>query len=243
MYSDSFAINAAYFGRRAMKWAIGKDHLTRKDVNLPKRRLGTRYGGWFVYEMPLGENPAPVVLSFGIGNDISFDLELIRKFNATVYAFDPTPMSLDWLKTQNLPDRFVAFPIGVAAVDGEIEFGLPQREGWDSYSVLDKRRGSVNCPVKTLQSIIDMTTQDKEIDLLKMDIEGSEFEVLDDLHTLTIRPKQLLVEFHYHEKSMEKKHHDVLRHIELLRRDGYLVYDISPWGREFSLIRSDVLSR
>lgn len=42
-----------------------------------------------------------------------------------------------------------------------------------------------------------------------MDIEGSEFEVLDDLHKLKIRPKQLLIEFHYHEKSMEKKHHDV----------------------------------
>lgn len=42
-----------------------------------------------------------------------------------------------------------------------------------------------------------------------MDIEGSEFEVLDDLHKLKIRPKQLLIEFHYQEKSMEKKHHDV----------------------------------
>ncbi len=157
----------------------------------------------------LSQTPDLVVLSFGIGNDISFELELIRKFNATVYAFDPTPMSLEWLKTQNPPDRFVAFPIGVAAVDGEIEFGLPQQEGWDSYSVLDKRRGSVKCSVKTLHSILDMTTKDKEIDVLKMDIEGSEFEVLDDLHKLKIRPKQLLIEFHCHEKSMKKKHHDV----------------------------------
>lgn len=82
-----------------------------------------------VHEKILSERRNLVVLSFGIGNDISFDLELIRNFDATVYAFDSTPMRLDWLKTQNPPERFVAFPIGVAAVDGEIELGLPQQEG------------------------------------------------------------------------------------------------------------------
>jgi len=35
------------------------------------------------------------------------------------------------------------------------------------------------------------------IDILKMDIEGAEYDVIKDIHHLNIRPQQILVEFHH----------------------------------------------
>ena len=55
--------------------------------------LGTDYGGWsFVNYKSLNNN---YVLSAGLGEDASFDLELIRKYNCKVISIDPTPRAID----------------------------------------------------------------------------------------------------------------------------------------------------
>ena len=59
-----------------------------------------------------------VVYSFGVGEDISFDIALIEKFGVSVYAFDPTPKSLEWLSQQDLPDRFHMNPVAVGDREG-----------------------------------------------------------------------------------------------------------------------------
>ena len=59
--------------------------LRKKDV----KRLGSNYGGWSFYETKnlLGGN----VISAGVGEDVSFDVELIEKFSCRVFLVDPTP--------------------------------------------------------------------------------------------------------------------------------------------------------
>ena len=63
--------------------------------------------------------------SVGIGEDISFDLALMAQFNCRVFAFDPTPKSLEWLKRQELPEGFQSFAVGLADYDGQAELFAP----------------------------------------------------------------------------------------------------------------------
>jgi hypothetical protein len=52
------------------------------------RWFGTKYGGFYVYPDRLCQES--IIYSFGVGEDVSFDLELIEKYNCHVFAFDPT---------------------------------------------------------------------------------------------------------------------------------------------------------
>ena len=46
------------------------------SVNIPYEELGTPYGGWQF--IPLDKNEQLNVISAGVGEDISFDIELIN---------------------------------------------------------------------------------------------------------------------------------------------------------------------
>ena len=49
--------------------------------------IGTNYGGYDVYTENLFN---PNIISCGLGEDASFDIEMINKFDAKVYSIDPT---------------------------------------------------------------------------------------------------------------------------------------------------------
>ena len=81
-----------------------KQRYTKLDIHINTTYLGTAYGGFSIAIEKLPKNP--IVYSFGVGEDISFDIALIKKFNAVVYAFDPTPKSIEWLKKSPPPRKF-----------------------------------------------------------------------------------------------------------------------------------------
>jgi FkbM family methyltransferase len=226
------------FAKRIIKAALGKDHLIKKDVFIPVEKLGSRYGGWVVNKSLLRYTAQPIVLSFGIGDDITFDLEMIRRYDAHVFAFDPTPKALQWIAKQRVPLSMTVSPVGLADFDGEQDFGPPDNPDWDSFSVL-RAAGSVRCRVAKLSTLMQEHGIGV-IDVLKMDIEGSEYAAIEDLRQSEIYPKQLLVEFH-HNSDLGIQLQKTRDAVAALRASGYLVFDISPWGREFSFLHSSAL--
>ncbi len=55
-------------------------------------RYGTEYGGfWLPNELDLNESS--VIYCIGVGEDISFDVQIGNKSNSNIYLFDPTPRS------------------------------------------------------------------------------------------------------------------------------------------------------
>ena len=62
---------------------------TQKKVD----HLGTYYGGYDIYD----SNSINIVLSCGLGEDASFDVELINKYNCKVIIVDPTPRAITHL--------------------------------------------------------------------------------------------------------------------------------------------------
>lgn len=163
--------------------------------------LGTQYGGWNIDLSLINENS--IIWSAGIGTDISFDTELIKTSGVAIYAFDPTPRSIKWLKTQNIPKQFISHEYGISNIDGTKEFEFPEKEEYVSFKESNtKTKPTLSLPVKRVSTIMKHLGHNN-IDVLKMDIEGSEYGVIDDLLQEKIFPIQLLIEFHDISKDIE----------------------------------------
>ena len=158
-------------------------------------------GGWWF--SPDGLDDDSIVYSLGVGDEINFDLALVDKYGVEVFAFDPTPNSVDMLDASRLPDKFHFHPWAVTAKDGTLEF-YPRlkKDGTKSdvmFTMIPEEEtldDVIEVPAYCLSTIIGKLGH-THIDLLKMDIEGAEYEVLDGLLDSPVLPTQLLVEFHH----------------------------------------------
>lgn len=221
--------------KRFFKRLIGKELRLRNDIKVPV----VKDGGWWYAPEHLDANS--IVYSLGVGDEIDFDLAIIEKYGVDVHAFDPTPSSIDMLEDSNLPERFSFHPWAVTAIDGSLTF-YPRlkKDGSKSevmYTMVAEEEtidDAIEVPAYSLGTICDKLRHDK-IDLMKMDIEGAEYEVLDGLLESKIKPTQLLVEFHHRFPGIGlQKTADL---IERLRNDGYRIFAISEAGREVSFLR------
>jgi FkbM family methyltransferase len=230
-------INAARRIRSWLKQLIGLDLPHHLQVRLNRTQvLGNLGADWCI--CPDGLGPQSVLYSFGVGTEISFDLAMIEQFGLTVQAFDPTPRSIEWLRQQHLPNRFLFHPYGLAAVDGELKLYAPENPAHVSYSVMPEPGWTskpISMPVYRLDTIAEMLGH-RNVDVLKIDIEGAEYEVIEDLARSKVEVSQLLVEFHHiHKKNVTKQ--VTAGAIRQLNELGYRVFYVSVSGAEYSFIR------
>ncbi len=232
-------------GRSQARYAAAK-RLARiiagKDVYIPKQfdcnvvYLGNAGTSWPVCPEALPEQP--LVYSFGVGEDVSFDLELIRRFHARIHAFDPTPRSVAWIAAQQLPANFHFHACGIADKDGVCSFLPPANPAHVSHTMIVRQSAapSRELSVKRMRTFLS-ELQHARIDLLKMDIEGAEYDVIQDLIASGIVVKQLLVEFHHRWKEISlSKTKDAIRN---LNAAGYQIFAVSPNGEEYGFLNFD----
>ncbi len=220
--------------KRVVRAGVGTDHMLMPEVRVPTRYLGSRYGGWTIATAPLDAVASPVILSFGLGDDVSFDEAMISAYQARVFGFDPTPASLRWLVDHGIPAGMQLLPIGIAAFDGEQVFAMPSRETRGNFSSKHRGGTSVVCQVRRYGTILGMLGL-QHVDVLKLDIEGAEYEVIDDLLTSPILPVQLLVEFHHRLHNIRVA--ETYRSVHAIRRAGFSLFAVSAGGQELSFIR------
>lgn len=221
----------------------GLDIVEKSSLSFDTVTLGSEYGGWTM--CPIGIGPKSVVYSGGVGSDISFDLELIRHFGATVHAFDPTPHVIDWIAKQKLPEAFVFHEYGITDNDGECQLYLADGPpSVDSHSVIAKPDAdptSITVPMKSMSTIMQ-TLGHTHIDILKMDVEGSEWSIIPDIISRGVEVYQLLVEFH-HLEFRNAGIRPTKECLQLLKDNAYRLFSVSEKGQEYSFIREDILRR
>jgi FkbM family methyltransferase len=166
--------------------------LVRKTMDTETIRLGGGYGAWVVPTDVLAADS--VVYSAGVGEDASFDLELIRMTGCEVWAFDPTPRAAAFAETIKEP-RFHFAPIGIWSEDSRQQFFAPKDASHVSHSIdnLQSSEISFEAECRSIPSLMHEFGH-PAIDLLKLDIEGAEYEVLESIRD--VRPRVLCVEFH-----------------------------------------------
>ncbi len=208
-----------------------------KVISCNMDRLGDEeYGAWTI--CPDNINDGSTVYSFGVGTNISFDLELIKKYGVLLFAFDPTPKSIEFLKRQNLPKKFSYYEYGLSNRDEKALFFLPKNSEYVSCTtfenVQDFSNSSVEVPLKRLGTIASELNH-KKIDILKMDIEGMEYRVIDDIINSDIEIGQILIEFHHRFNGLSFKMTKNV--IKKLKKAGYMLFYVSPNREELSFIK------
>lgn len=154
---------------------------------------------WTICTRGLG--PHSVVYSAGVGKDISFEHALADKFGVKLILLDPSPTGLETMElNENHRPEFEFLPIGLAGKSGVLSLappGNPEEGSWMMGSLgdptIDDNRITVPC--ETVQDLM-MRFGHNKIDLIKMDIEGAEFEVLDSILESGVEIGQIAVEYH-----------------------------------------------
>ena len=165
----------------------------RRD--LPCVKLGSDYGGWTVPTGWLTRDD--ICYCAGVGEDITFDLGLIGAFGCHVYAIDPTPRAVEHVR-KNAQDQpnFHFEQVGLWNEDTTQRFYAPANPKHVSHSVMNLQKTGTYFEAECVRvSTLLARNGHENISLLKLDIEGAEYKVLDSLLEDGIRPKILCIEF------------------------------------------------
>lgn len=203
----------------------------RTDDNL--ERLGSAVNGWWVPTDRIG--PGTTAYCAGAGRDISLDTELLRA-GCTVRTLDPTPLAITYVESLEITDpEFKFIPVGLWDETAELQFFEPDDASHVSFSALNLQQteSSVPAPVMSLEEHRS-ALGDEKVDLLKIDIEGSEYRVLDSMIDDGIFPEVLLVEF---DQPMPPR--KTLSYIRRLRRLGYRLAKVEWFNYTFILDGED----
>ncbi|MCW1923528.1 FkbM family methyltransferase [Luteolibacter arcticus] len=156
---------------------------------------------WTVLTRGLG--PDSVVYSAGIGRDISFEHAIADRFGPKIHLLDPSPTGME---TMELPEHqrpeFEYHQLALAGYDGELELAPPPNPAEGSWVSRDRDPSEpsatgtpIRVPCETVGSLMKRLGH-QHIDLLKIDIEGAEYGVLDSLLKDGTPVRQIAVEFH-----------------------------------------------
>jgi len=184
----------------------------------------------------------PVCFSFGVGFDYTFEKELAEKYGVVVYAFDPTPEVIKYMKESNVPEKVHYFPFGLSDRDGEKEFHCPNKDqaytDYSEYFAAWTSEKTIRVEMYRLSTLMKRFGYD-HLDILKMDVEGSEFLALPEILKSGVRFDQLCMETH---ARMFPDSVDKIRGIKkLLNENGYWM--ISNGATEQTYIHESVLEK
>lgn len=209
--------------KNILKKVLPKDYkykLHRLPAKLEK--LGSEYGGWII---PVDYiNIESVCYLAGAGEDISFDVAVAARFGCSVLIFDPTPRSKQHFEQvkksalrghpvaiNNKPGTFYEITpetadhlqfeaIGIWKKKEVVKFYSPKDETHISHSISNLQHTDkyFEATVERLSSIMNRNNHGA-LDLLKLDIEGAEFDVIDSIVEDEIPIKILCIEFHPNE--------------------------------------------
>ena len=178
---------------------------------------------------------SPLIFSGGAGKDITFELELIEKFNATIHLFDPSPTGLKTFLNVPENDKLIYYQLGLAINDNVIDFNFPQNPEEGSFSkVINPINDVIKFKCIKLSNIL---CNYPRIDILKLDIEGFEYEVIEDIISNKIFPFQICCEFHHYFDSFSFL--DTLKIIFLLKKNGYSIKHKTQ--NDFLFVHKDLL--
>lgn len=170
---------------------------TTAEFSTTLRRLGSEYGGWTVCSTSLYAGECAYCI--GVGEDVSFDVALASEFGMRVHAFDPTPRSITFVHTLGRSPGFAFHPVAIGAHSGMVAFYPPDDPNFVSHTTIPTvflDRSGIEVPMRTLAEMMKILGH-VQLALVKLNIEGGEYDVLDNMLSTPLRPTQILVEFHH----------------------------------------------
>ena len=226
-------------------------------------RYGTVYGGWNLPKN-IELSSDSIVYSAGVGEDISFDILLQEKFDLNIVLIDPTQRALwhfeevkDFFSTKN-PDfsgdiqrdylkiignsrpnfsKFTYIQKGLWSHADSLKFYKPTNEKYVSHTLIENMYSNKYevVEVDSVKNIMNALNH-THIDILKVDIEGSELIVLGQMLKDGIFPRFICIEFDLKLKGVDRENKTESL-INDLHKAGYILADNDTWNCLFILQR------
>jgi FkbM family methyltransferase len=193
-----------------------------------KKNIGTA-DNWFILTDKIRN---AIVYSGGVGKDISFEIALAKEFGAEIFLFDPSPTGNKTIKSLILPSEIKFHSVGLAGKDSKISFAAPLNPKEGSYRLGNGNGIEFEC--RSLSSVL-LENKHTAIELLKIDIEGFEYEVIDDILANNLNIRQITVEFHDFYPNISKA--KTASAIKLLKKSGYQLFH--KRGHDYSFVKSE----
>ena len=204
-------------------------------------KIGSDYGGWVI--PPEAIEARSVCYCAGVGEDITFDLGIIGQCNCEVFAFDPTPRAKVHVEkhAQDVP-KFHFCAVGVWDEDAMMKFYVPANPAHVSHSVLNlqKTEAYFEAQCKRLSTIMQDNGHAR-IDLLKLDIEGAEYKVIDSILHDRLDIGMICVEYDEGYNSLDDQYFTRIKQsVASLLDAGYAMAAVEP-RCNYTFIRNDLL--
>lgn len=165
--------------------ATALNHLKKPDFNLS--RLGSDYGGWWIPSLAVGDPGSKVLLSVGLGYDVSFDAELVSN-GFRVIGLDQLSECVAYAKVQVSSKRATFLCRGLGVESGVERFFAPRNPSHDSWSITNAQNTSFEksklFEVISFRELLDKFPEivTSSFSMLKMDIEGAELPILNSIY-------------------------------------------------------------
>ena len=168
-------------------------------------RLGSEYGGYWIPRIFLDSDQSKSAVSLGLGFDVSLDIELLNS-GFIVLGVEPTKKSTEFvtnsLRDYIKADKFHMVKSAVGGKSGQIIYDKPNLKNnyqWWAEETENKINNRVEILTSTLDDLEVLYPRffQKEIVVLKMDIEGAEIGVLRNLVDRSHQFDYLAIELDY----------------------------------------------
>jgi len=158
--------------------------------------LGTAYGGWVIDLDSINEGDT--IVCGGAGEDITFEEELMKHKNINIIEVDPTEKSHKFMESKL--EKYSNIKLIKAAIEKhgteKITLYKNKKPTHVSESIYINHQSVLNSgqSYETKCISIKQLKEKYNPSFIKIDIEGSEYNVVDEL----IGTKQVCIEFHHH---------------------------------------------
>ncbi|MBN1755112.1 FkbM family methyltransferase [bacterium] len=177
-------------------------------------------------------DPHSIMVDVGTGNNADFSSNMIALYGLKSYGFDPTRKHHSELKKieAGLNGKFTFYEYALTSERGTFLFHETAENISGSFlkdhrNVKNDTITSYQVKAITLMDIFNLL-EVEFIDLLKLDVEGLEYDVLSSVDKVLLsKIGQLVVEFH-HDSVERFGIEDTVRIIQMMSKAGFRVYTL-----------------
>jgi FkbM family methyltransferase len=184
------------------------------------QHLGSQYGGWVIDINSIKDGDT--IICGGIGEDISFEEELMKHKNINVIEVDPTEKSHIFIKEKIKIYPNITLLKCAIEKDGikSVKLHKNKKKEYVSESVFIDHSSVNGYDDSYITEVISLKKLIKQYNpsYVKIDIEGSEYNVYEELYGVP----QISIEFHHH-CILSKSLSDTHQVLKFFTDNGYVI--------------------
>lgn len=173
--------------------------------------------------------PGSTIISGGVGNDVNFELDLIKKKHTQVIGLDPTVTAEKFIENKKssnpeLNSYYTYLKKALSNSNKKLKLYYGENDFMSSVSLQHRDTKEDNffyCEAITIEELLQ---QYQNVSYLKLDIEGAEYSILNELKHISI--PQISIEFHHHCSA----EYNITETINLIQKLIGMGYDAIDYG-------------